>query len=272
MMQIYSIDERKKHIRAVTNILHGDTPLHMHNYFELELVIHGRCKQLLNGVSYDMCPGSLYLVTPADFHKIVMNYDICKEVRVINISFDHFFSNSEIIRSLMDMPDNLFANLDGEEYDKVLGMLNLIFDALTTSDSYTQRNIKNILECLIIYLLRRVEHRKNGLDNAENIQLALRYMHMHYDNAPDAEEMAKMCGYSLGYFCRLFKKTTGKTYNDFLTSLKINNAKIMLLSTKEQISNVALLCGFASISNFNRIFRDKVGISPSEFVRKNKKR
>lgn len=242
----------------------------MHKYFELELVVHGTCRQVLNGVTYDMRPGSIYLVTPADFHQVTMQSG--DTVRTLNIAFDHWFSSSEIIKSLMNRNDALFTQLDNESYARIRGLLDELFNEIINDDNFTGRGIKNILECLIIYILRNAQHERHGLDNAENLQMALRYLYLHFADSPDVSEMSKMCGYSLGYFCRIFKETTGQTYNDFLASLKINNAKIMLLSSDMQICDIALNCGFSSISNFNRVFKEKNGVSPTQFIKNNKKR
>lgn len=73
-------------------------------------------------------------------------------------------------------------------------------------------------------------------------------------------------------FCRQFKSTTGKTYTHFLNLLKTNHSKIMLLTSNLSIIEIAEMCGFTSISNFNRVFKDEVGLSPSEFKKQNEKR
>lgn len=68
-------------------------------------------------------------------------------------------------------------------------------------------------------------------------------------------------------FCRYFKKHTGHTFISFLNEIRINEACKKLTAHKfESISTVAYKCGFKSITNFNRVFKCVIGISPREYL------
>lgn len=66
-------------------------------------------------------------------------------------------------------------------------------------------------------------------------------------------------------FCHFFKKRAQKSFIDFLNDLRVGEAARMLLETTNTISEISYDCGFNNISNFNRIFKKRKGVTPSEF-------
>ena len=80
--------------------------------------------------------------------------------------------------------------------------------------------------------------------------------------------MAKISGYSTSYFSKQFHEITGKKYIDFLTSLKLKHAKLLLSTTNKTVIDIAESCGFKSLSNFNSTFKNREGISPSQYRKK----
>ena len=61
-----------RHIRAERRRANS-FPLHSHDYFEIEIVLGGRGVQHVNSKEYELTRGSVYLLTPADFHEIVLD-------------------------------------------------------------------------------------------------------------------------------------------------------------------------------------------------------
>lgn len=63
-------------------------------------------------------------------------------------------------------------------------------------------------------------------------------------------------------FCRLFKKRTNKHFVEYLNEIRISHACRYLLDTDWSISEIAYACGYKTVSNFNKLFREMVGSSP----------
>lgn len=70
---------------------------------------------------------------------------------------------------------------------------------------------------------------------------------------------------SVFHFCRLFKKATGKTFNEYLTQIRVHQARERLAGSNETVTEIALSIGFQSISQFNRQFKTLTGVTPSQF-------
>ncbi len=77
---------------AVKRHTYTTYPQHWHNYFEIEIVTEGTGTHILNGTTYPICKGDIYLLTPVDFHEIRSSTP--KEL--INISFDEVWLTENI--------------------------------------------------------------------------------------------------------------------------------------------------------------------------------
>ncbi len=71
------------------------------------------------------------------------------------------------------------------------------------------------------------------------------------------------------YFCKMFRKSTGLNFTDFVARERIERAKNLLLNQNLRVSEIAYEIGFQSLTHFNRIFRRIVGRTPTEFRGRN---
>ncbi|MBU5472333.1 response regulator transcription factor [Roseburia sp. MSJ-14] len=105
----------------------------------------------------------------------------------------------------------------------------------------------------------------NLIDDDPITYTAGKYIILHVDEKLSLEIVAKQIGLNPTYLSHIFKETLGIGFQDFVTDVKLERAKILLHSPKMQISEVALLLGYSSTGYFSRVFRMYVGISPSEY-------
>jgi len=75
-------------------------------------------------------------------------------------------------------------------------------------------------------------------------------------------ELADLLTFSRSHFCRAFRRTLGVTPTAFVVNRRIERAKVMMLSTSEQLNDIALACGFADQPHMTRWFRRVVGVAP----------
>jgi AraC-like DNA-binding protein len=78
-------------------------------------------------------------------------------------------------------------------------------------------------------------------------------------------EVAKAVNTSTFYFCKMFKKVTGLNFTDYLSRLRIEKAKNLLLNPNLRISEIAYEVGFQSLTHFNRVFKRIIGQSPTQY-------
>jgi AraC-like DNA-binding protein/ligand-binding sensor protein len=78
-------------------------------------------------------------------------------------------------------------------------------------------------------------------------------------------EVARVSGASVFHFCKVFRKTTGLTFTDYVARVRLEDAKAELLNPDRRISEIAYEVGFQSLTQFNRVFKRVFGQSPTEF-------
>ena len=248
----------KEHITVETHVSNGKYPIHWHSFFEIEIVVSGRGSYVVNDISYDIEENNVFFLTPTDFHYI----DADGELTVINLSFD------EDAPGERDMIKLMFNNVKGaycfeaEEYSRLVSAVELLrYECDADGES------KNLL---LQYVIRNILQKNtlapdlSGADGARGVKKAIVYMELHFKERITLERLAAEAGYHPTYFSEIFKKTTGDTYIEALTKLRIGHARTML-ANGFSVSDACFLSGFGSLSGFASAFKKACDMSPREY-------
>lgn len=107
-----------------------------------------------------------------------------------------------------------------------------------------------------------------GLDYRQRVCRAMNFISANLDCDPSLEEIARAANFSAFHFHRIFKAATGETVFGFLRRLRLEWAANRLLGhPREDVTSVALDCGFSSSQNFAKAFRARFGTSPTAYRR-----
>ncbi len=102
------------------------------------------------------------------------------------------------------------------------------------------------------------EHRVNNV---------CRYIVEHAAQPITLTEVAAQAHLSPSAFCKFFKRTTGKTFSDYVNDVRVGRACLLLTETEQPVAEIAHQCGFESLTYFNRVFLKKKGLQPRGFRR-----
>jgi AraC-like DNA-binding protein len=104
-------------------------------------------------------------------------------------------------------------------------------------------------------------------ENAEPpvITRAKEYIHEHQTEELSLGQVAKAVNTSTFYFCKMFKKVTGINFTDYLSRVRIEKSKNLLLNPNLRVSEIAFEVGFQSLTHFNRVFKKILGQSPTQY-------
>jgi len=104
-------------------------------------------------------------------------------------------------------------------------------------------------------------------NNAEPplVMKAREYIDKHKTEELSLANVAKAAGASVFHFCKLFHKSTGLKFTDYVARVRLEDARTRLLNPNLRISEIAYDVGFQSLTQFNRTFKRVFGQSPSEF-------
>jgi AraC-like DNA-binding protein/ligand-binding sensor protein len=97
------------------------------------------------------------------------------------------------------------------------------------------------------------------------ITKARQYIHEHQGESLSLGQVAKAVNTSTFYFCKLFKKVTGVNFTEYVSRVRVERARELLLNPNLRVSEIAYEVGFQSLTHFNRVFRKLLGQSPTEY-------
>ncbi len=97
------------------------------------------------------------------------------------------------------------------------------------------------------------------------MQEAIAYIRAHFAEHITRDQLASILKCSPTHFSRLFSKTTGCTYKDYLLQCKLEKAKELLRQSHLQVAEVARAIGYTDPFQFSKIFRKRVGVSPRQY-------
>ncbi|SET28119.1 response regulator [Paenibacillus sp. NFR01] len=97
------------------------------------------------------------------------------------------------------------------------------------------------------------------------IDVALHYIKEHFGEDLSLEKMASVVFLNPAYFSQLFKQKTGLGYKEYVTSLRLEQAKLLLLNPKLKLAEIAERVGYQDMRHFTQMFRKKFGLTPTEY-------
>lgn len=104
--------------------------------------------------------------------------------------------------------------------------------------------------------------------NREAIDLGIEYIESRFREKCTLEDIAAHAHFSPIYFHGIFKLATGKTPYEYLLSVRLEEAKRLLLTESAPMTEIAAKCGFTVQSYFNYVFKKETGETPSAYRRK----
>jgi AraC-like DNA-binding protein len=146
---------------------------------------------------------------------------------------------------------NLFEK---KKFDRVLILLDLL-NAMAKSNKYEELSSAGFINFF-------TENKSTRINEV------FEYSITNFKESIDLATVANLIFMSKPAFCRFFKKSTGKTYFDFLKELRIGYACKLLQENNMSIIQICYECGYESISNFNRQFKEMLETTPLHY-RKN---
>lgn len=107
----------------------------------------------------------------------------------------------------------------------------------------------------------------NRQKSMDKTRLILKIVEEHYSEKLSIKEMAEACGFSQSHFMKFFKTTIGVSFTSYLNDYRLTMASRLLLSSEDSILTIAGDTGFDNLSYFNRVFKQRFGMTPREFRR-----
>ena len=147
--------------------------------------------------------------------------------------------------------------------------------AFALSDMYIQKaelmsdvlSLTRLNAQMVLDFTKRVEVEKAGIHNSKLVRHARDYVLTHIGESITTDVLSKELGMNRTYLCKLFTEETGFTINQYVTQVKMEEAKRLMKITMKSISEIAEYLGYSSQSYFQRVFKKHYGMTPGEYRR-----
>ena len=141
---------------------------------------------------------------------------------------------------------------------KDLARISILLNILETMANATQ----------IRYLSPVSAHSYYSQKDCERINRVIAYVKKHFSHEITLEDISKLANLAPTAFCRYFKSRTNKTFSRFLNEVRISFACKLLVEKRLTIVEICHQSGFHYLSNFNRQFKNIIGLTPSTYQKK----
>ena len=255
-----------------------DFPLHFHEDYELCLTLNVRGKRILGNLVEDFTEKDLVITTPNVLHCYKRD-DAFLNVRceVVVIQFPKelpswgIFDTDQLrnIRNLLcqPAPGLKFSEETAEAVRERLLRLprtegfeavQLFFGRLHELACADRTQVELI----------GVQSSDSTLPHSRRINKIVQFVEKNYHHKISLEDVGELVGMSASSVSRFFKQRTRHNFWDYLNGFRIDRAAQMMIETEHTISEISYACGFNNISNFNRVFRERIGTTPSDYRNK----
>lgn len=261
--------------QVYSHILHETYPIHWLEYYEIAIILSGKCIHAINGKQYPIEQGTLFLLTPADFHTLII--PIGAKISIMGAMFDEGALDDQLRQWIFsDQPDFNFKLMD-QDMEIVKNAFHLMVSEYQKPNLGSLRLTKNALEQILIYFARvNKEQIKQSLDRKilpsihfNSMQKALLYIHHHFRQPLNLELVASQANLSSNYFSERFHEITGETFQHYVQNLRLRFAAGLLAASNLSVVDVMMASGFNDPSHFGRIFKKQYQLTPRQFRLKN---
>ncbi|MBP3361267.1 MAG: helix-turn-helix domain-containing protein [Clostridia bacterium] len=259
--------DAKTHIKDMLNIskkrIDKSFPLHWHDFFEIDIVLSGSGYQNLNGTEYPLKRGVMYILRPTDFHGLYAD----EPIEVYNIMFHENILSDEFIYMLLNQQGNIITKLPEDIFSRVSLTADMLHEEYIGNSDFKYKYMKNLMESIFFSFMRefKIVHGEETRYDTP-MKRALMYIHMHFRENPSLKTVAEAAGFCPNYFSEMFHRHVGSTYTEYLIGLKLEYAGRLLENCDITSTDVCFECGFSSVSNFLKAFKQHFGVSPRRYA------
>ncbi len=146
--------------------------------------------------------------------------------------------------------------------EEIVENFNRLFQCFLIHQNYCDEEASVILMEIFIKLARRTNNASEHNTKLTKLQKSIRYIYNNYRNDIKLNELAEIEFLSVSRYSALFKEVMGISPKNFITTMRINNARELLHHTNLTVRQISLTVGFNDSLYFSNLFKKKTGYAP----------
>lgn len=247
---------------------------HMHKKYEVYYEVEGTRRYFIENSTYIVSPGNIVLIGPDSVHKTGSVENMSHTRYVLNFNPDYL---ADIARALPGV--DLVACFEGDmnvlqasarRQKEVERLMGLLWEAQDSDAPVDVARRKLRLAELLMVLKDCVDEAKSrsaadGLIKNPIIEGVQGFIATRYTEPLTLPAIAAQFYISEQYLSRLFKRTTGLSVVEYISSIRLTAARAMLENTPMKIADVGYAAGFGTPTHFARVFKAGTGLSPQQY-------
>lgn len=250
--------------------------IHAHPEIEIMYVIDGKCVIQTQGEMLTMNKGDFILIDSDVPHRLIVEKN--QSCRMLNLEFvlQENQLSTPSIRQLGESDASLFHFLtldepyillkDSCELSHLLRKLVLEMDQKVKGQDMM---FHLIFAQMFVLMARLVTEQKNETTQLNMyVKDALSYIHQHYDCDIQVKDIAAVVNLHPGYFHRIFKQHVGCSVIEYLASVRMDKAKMLLADTNIPLGDVPDYVGINSTQYFSALFKKHTNETPLSYRKK----
>ncbi|MDD2534503.1 MAG: AraC family transcriptional regulator [Eubacteriales bacterium] len=258
---------------------------HAHDFVEIVLVAKGSCTHRYHNTEIRLIPGDLFVVLPHETHA----YEINEDVIIYNcIFYDQALKDDwDNLRQIGGIFDMLVVEPLYRIESSTQEIMHLKPTELTFVENIMIKMLEEQKECLagyvcaqkaylilLITFMGRIWVKQVNLDTQEHIGKrdllveAIRHLDANFESDLQIADLAMKVFMSPQRFRKVFKDVTGMNPLDYINAIRINQAIDLLNDNSLSISEVSQRIGILDTNYFSRLFKIRIGSTPSEYRKK----
>ncbi|MAT41738.1 MAG: hypothetical protein CL609_05310 [Anaerolineaceae bacterium] len=261
--------------QVYSHTLHETYPIHWLEYYEIAIILAGKCIHAVNGKQYPIEQGTLFLLTPADFHTLIIPTG--SQITIMGAMFDEGAFDDQLRQWIFSDPHDFNIKLLNHELEIVKNAFQVMVNENQKHNLGSFRLTKNALEQVLIYFARvnkkqieQSQDRKYSQSIPSNsMHNALMYIHHHFRQPLNLKLVASQANLSSNYFSERFHEITGLTFQQHVQNLRLRFAAGLLAASNLPVVDVMMASGFNDPSHFGRTFKKQYQLTPRQFRLKN---
>lgn len=252
-------------------------PIHKHSEFELNFIQNGAgVKRTVGNSTAVITDVELVLIGGNDLeHEWAQGSCKSSDIREITIQFSPNLLSADLLaknqfKSIKNMLEKSRLGI-AFPLPAIMSVYANLGEIVTQKDPFLQ-----FLDFLnILYTLSKFEvdalatsskaSRGEEAAGSDRIKKVNDYIFSHFTEEITLEELAGHVGLTPTSLSRLYKQKAGETISSHILDTRLSHAARELINTDRNISDICFSCGFNNLSNFNRLFKSRHGMSPREF-------
>ena len=256
-----------KSILLYDNVENEEYPPHWHNAIEIIMPLSNSFRVICGNNTYDLSERDILIIPAGTIHILKAQ----PGRRLIFLCDNRAISGNPALYELLAvLSEPLHINAEsGRDFLRSLGHIieeiyTLYSEPGDLSEVYIYMKLLSFLTHIREYQISKFRYDDNG-KYSDAFRAVFNYIEKNYMCDITLEDLANIAGYSVCHFSRIFKKYSRTTYINFLNNRRVKAAEFLIIEENMSITDVASQVGFASLTTFNRVFKEINGCTPSEF-------